>query len=695
MLGTYERKLVLTYLVNACSRLPGGNASKKTLVEWTRENWDFLFPGKKNDPDAQETAVKGTRCTKRKPRNWSELSLRLKSESSALKRVRPDALARHIGRLGNMLELSQLDERILEFYLRYHSQPLIESLVDDGFSRGWARFNEVRGQVAPSLLGISIQRFLTRCASGAPLIRSGLLTIDSRSSVSVLKRLHRLWLAPERGTIDVQGLLLGKPLNSELVWSDFDHIAAARDHTAKLLQGALSSGAKGVNVLVYGPPGTGKTEFCKAVAEEVGAAIFGVGEADDDGEDPGRRHRLSELHLAHRLLAQEPNSLLLFDEMDDLLSSDGVSHFEMGATARLVHGGGSKVYMNRLLETVPVPILWTTNHQDMIDPAILRRMVYAVEMRMPPVRVRTQVWSRQLERHGITATPEEVRSLAEEFTASPGVAAGATAGAHLGAGDITDVRRGVASLAKLLGDKQQRSSSTGKFVPELVQAGSDMATLTERIVGTGQSRFSLCLSGPPGTGKSAYVRFLADRLGMEVLQKRTSDLLSPWVGMAEKHIAEAFEEARDESAFLVFDEADALLGDRRHAVRSWEITQVNEMLTWMESHPLPFACTTNLIEHLDPACMRRFLFKLKLDYLAPYQVGLAFQRFFDMAPPSEVTNISGLTPGDFDVVRRKAEILGVLEDAETLISFLQDEAEAKPDKPSAFGFRPRVASVPT
>ena len=33
----------------------------------------------------------------------------------------------------------------------------------------------------------------------------------------------------------------------------------------------------------------------------------------------------------------------------------------------------------------------------------------------------------------------------------------------------------------------------------------------------------------------------------------------------------------------VIDEADSLLADRRGAVRSWEVTQVNEMLTWMET----------------------------------------------------------------------------------------------------------------
>ena len=87
-----------------------------------------------------------------------------------------------------------------------------------------------------------------------------------------------------------------------------------------------------------------------------------------------------------------------------------------------------------------------------------------------------------------------------------------------------------------------------------------------------------------------------------------------WVGSTERNIASAFAEARDDDAFLVFDEADSSLADRRYAERNWEVGQVNEMLTWMESHPLPFACTTNLADRLDSAALRRFVFKVELGY---------------------------------------------------------------------------------
>jgi len=49
--------------------------------------------------------------------------------------------------------------------------------------------------------------------------------------------------------------------------------------------------------------------------------------------------------------------------------------------------------------------------------------------------------------------------------------------------------------------------------------------------------------------------------------------------------------------------------------RSWEITQVNEMLTWMEDHPLPVCFTTNFMERVDSASLRRFTFQIVLNYL--------------------------------------------------------------------------------
>ena len=107
--------------------------------------------------------------------------------------------------------------------------------------------------------------------------------------------------------------------------------------------------------------------------------------------------------------------------------------------------------------------------------------------------------------------------------------------------------------------------------------------LLERIAAPGApADVSLLLTGPPGTGKTALAAALAERLDRPLLVKRASDLLSKWVGETEARIADAFAEARESGALLLFDEADSLLSDRADARRSWEISQVNELLTWMD-----------------------------------------------------------------------------------------------------------------
>ena len=468
-------------------------------------------------------------------------------------------------------------------------------------------------------------------------------------------------------------------------WSDFDHLAQDRDHIENLVKGALAAGEAGVNIILYGPPGTGKTEFCRTLAERLGVALFGVGETDDNGGEPNRAERLSDLILAQALLARERNSLLLFDEMVDLLPDRDWPFFS-GRGNRNAQSAGSKLFMNRLLENAPVPTLWTANTSDNIPAVLMRRMKFALELRLPPPRIRARIWSRQLARNGISASPQEALSLAKDFAAAPGVAAEVTAAARLTGGDIASVRRGLQGLARALSCEMPAQRPPASFDLDLLQSDADLSELAERLACGNERRFSLCLQGPPGTGKSACVRYLADRLGLEVIQKRTSDLLSPWVGETEQNIAAAFREARDDEAFLVFDEADSLLADRRYAVRNWEVSQTNEMLTWMESHPLPFACTTNFSDHLDTATLRRFIFKISLDYLSREQAASAFRSFFDRDPPGEVFRLSTLTPGDFAVVRRKAEILGCLGEPNRLAALLHEECDAKPEHRRPIGF---------
>ena len=680
MLTTYQRQLTLSYAANVRRRLGRKHSDASDFVEWLVDNADLL---------GLEAALDAISSTEREPSaaDWRRLA-RIIDDALALKRApRRDALARRLHELATTVRLSPLDVAILEVLLLYETEPVVEGLLDAATSRrrhGHFGALSLRSGCLPNVLGESPAGVHRRFAPNAPLIRTGLVSVDQDQDLSVSSRLRRLaGVVPKNA--DVRELLLGETRQSSLEWSDFDHLGQARDDVAMLLDGALRRRARGVNVLVYGPPGTGKTEFCHVLARQVGAELFSVGETDDLGGEPSRRERLQELCLSQSLLREDRDALLLFDEIEDLLDFGGMPYALTDLFGRRPRGGPSKVFMNRLLEEAPTPTLWTTNDARDINPAILRRLLFAVEMRQPPARIRARIWSRQLASRGIEASAEDTEALAYEFDATPGVAAGATAAADLGDGGFELVRRGVRSLSRVLGCGRPAQRDSVPFDAAFAAADIDLAGLADRLVGTNERRFSLCLQGPPGTGKSAYARHLADRLGLEVLHKRGSDLLNKYVGGTEANIADAFAEARDQGAFLVFDEADSLLADRRGAHRQWEVSQVNEMLTWMEAHPLPFACTTNYAENLDSAALRRFVFKATFRHMTPAMIQRAFRTWFDVEAPPEVCRLPNLTPGDFDVVRRKAALLGV-RTATAWADMLKSESEAKPGHTARLGF---------
>ena len=77
------------------------------------------------------------------------------------------------------------------------------------------------------------------------------------------------------------------------------------------------------------------------------------------------------------------------------------------------------------------------------------------------------------------------------------------------------------------------------------------------------------------------------------------------MGVTEKNLARAFAAAGEEQAVLLLDEVDSFLQERRKATQSWEITAVNEMLTQMEHYRGLFIASTNLMDDLDAAALRR------------------------------------------------------------------------------------------
>ena len=168
------------------------------------------------------------------------------------------------------------------------------------------------------------------------------------------------------------------------------------------------------------------------------------------------------------------------------------------------------------------------------------------------------------------------------------------------------------------------------------------------------------------------------------MYKRQSDIISPYVGETEQKIALMFKQAKQDGAMLLLDEADSFLSERQSAKNLWEVTAVNEMLTQMERFEGLFICSTNLMQRLDTASLRRFALKIRFDYLKPEQRWQLFQaqakKFARSQEPeyrSALNRLTNLTPGDFATIRRQAKLLNIPLTADELLKRLKQECKTK------------------
>lgn len=476
--------------------------------------------------------------------------------------------------------------------------------------------------------------------------------------------------------------LLTENYAPSLSLNDFDHMSEERDQLIAILRGCLDQREKGAGILLHGAPGTGKTEFAALLGQACSARIIFAGETDREGGEPSRHERIAHLSLLSAIGSRAGRVIVVVDEADDIFS--GVDSEEtFRPTGKRT---GSKAFINRMVENCSIPTVWISNHPERMGASVVRRMLYAAEFRKPGAQIRRRIVDRHAETLNVPLDEMSRANLAR-LPVAPAIIASSLRATSLGHGNGAMALATAKSLQNALGEARapHSISATRNFDPSLCSADADLNLIQQSIVKAGHKPFSFLLTGIPGTGKTAFAHHLAGCLKMEVLEKRASDLLGKYVGESEGRIAGAFREAVSENAFLIFDEADSLLFDRRQAQHSWQISQVNEMLTWMECHPLPYAATSNLLERLDPAVQRRFTFKARFDAMTASQISHAFLHYFNAQAPEDLLSLQPLVPGDFAVVARQAALLEI-EDSAELAAMLEREVLAKEQAGRRIGF---------
>lgn len=115
-------------------------------------------------------------------------------------------------------------------------------------------------------------------------------------------------------------------------------------------------------------------------------------------------------------------------------------------------------------------------------------------------------------------------------------------------------------------------------------------------------------SGPSGTGKTMAAEVVAADAGLGLYKVDLASVVSKYVGETESNLGEIFDEAADSDAILLFDEADALFGERSDvsdAHDRYANVEVNYLLQRVEEHDGTVLLTTNLEANIDDAFRRR------------------------------------------------------------------------------------------
>jgi SpoVK/Ycf46/Vps4 family AAA+-type ATPase len=608
---------------------------------------------------------------------------------------------KNIDALASLLQLNKAERALLLYgtlarYQRDLRSLLVEFKVNNA-PEAYAAIAEVAG-VNAAEVGEALR-------AGSRLERIGLVEnlisehniTDLADLMKVSEKLPPVLMREYRDQSELMAVFTRPSARSELALEDFSFVAEDAQVLQALLRNAVERKEPGVNVLLYGPPGTGKTELAKVVAHAAGLELFEVEYADRDGNSLSGRDRYRSLQIAQVFLKGSAQAALLFDEVEDVFPPISSEAAQMLARAEQVVAPPSgsvsgKAWVNQILESNPVPTIWVTNRIEQIDPAFRRRFAYHLELKSPPPGAREGLVRKTLE--GVEVSAAFIAKLTERKGLTPAQIRTAVRFAGLaGAEGLTPealIERQLRNADHALGTR----SDDGAIRPSVTKYDLDMLNVESRfevprIVEALKARGhgTLCFYGAPGTGKTALAEHIARSLDRPLLIKQASDLMSKFVGETEQNMAAMFREAEAEKAVLLLDEADSFLQDRRGAQRTYEVTEVNEMLQGMERFAGIFICTTNLMDRIDQAALRRFAFKIRFKPLTAAQREKMFvvealdgdAGALAAEAAARLAKLDQLCPGDFAAVKRQVEILAASLSAEEFLEQLEAEHRIKPE----------------
>lgn len=603
-----------------------------------------------------------------------------------------DCLAGNIKRLSSLVGLTVTDCRILEFVVLIHNEHILQEMANYlGDLTSVQLYHELA-----VLLDIPENEVRLSLNAKSILTQSGLVSVERRGASTLIGKLDLLSnsfadhiLSEDADPVSLLRDTVFVSTSAQLKIDDFEHISAELNILKLYLRKSISTNRVGVNIFLHGIAGTGKSQLVKVLAEALKCELFEVASEDEDGDSVNGELRLRAFRAAQNFFSSR-QALILFDEVEDVFN-DGFWGRKSTAQTR-------KAWINRMLEENPVPTFWLSNSADCLDQAFIRRFDMVIELSVPPRKQRHKIIKNNCSDF---LSNQLIDHISESEALAPAIVTRAASvvqsiKSELGASGVPSAFELIINnTLETQGHKAIRKSDPNRlpetYDPAYIHADTDIVQVGAGLTKAKSGR--LCLYGAPGTGKTAYGRWIAEQIGTTLIVKRASDLISMWVGGTEKNIANAFREAEVEGAVLQLDEVDSFLQDRRCAGHSWEVSQVNEMLTQMESFSGVFIATTNLMTGLDQAALRRFDLKIKFGFLKQEQAWNLLQQYcksLAISKPNKSLKISldalnNLTPGDYAAVARRHRF-NPITSAKAMIDALAAECVVKEGAKRTIGF---------
>ena len=571
-------------------------------------------------------------------------------------------LDKNINRLSEIMDLDKAEKIFLKFIVILRINPILKAVSD--LLGDLSMYSLI--QVLSKIFDISPQ-IIENMVKNSILIKSNLIEVSTYleplyNKISLITpEVYEKMAYLDISIFEMLRSYIKKSNSSNLTLDDYSYIKDIKE-----ILTYLKISKKGVNILFYGLPGMGKTELSKIIADELNKSLYelSVSKLPIEGLD-----RIKPYKIAQTILNE--NSIILVDEAEDIFNRDSKRQ-------------KAKAWINNMLETNKIPTIWITNDVNAMDEAIIRRFDYVLEFKTPPKKIRKKFLLKYAD-----LSPKTIKILSSHKYLTPAVIERNIKVWKSCSNDEKTLIRMINNTLTAQGyskimkkkSKKKKFNLPNFYNPKFINSDENLENIIDGLKENPQAR--ICLYGIAGTGKSAFGKYIAKKLSKEVIIKKGSDLLGMFVGESEKNIANAFKEARDKKAVLIFDEVDSFLQDRNNAHRNWEVTQVNEMLTQMEEFDGIFIATTNLIDNLDKASLRRFDIKIEFKALNSNQLQELFVSVckelklkIDKNILDKVRDLDNVTLGDFGMIIRQNRFNKIVS-SENLYNKLKQETNLK------------------